>query len=702
MGAEPEGVVTSSATGKKKSARERFGAKTNPFAVPGQHVVGRSSDFRRIAALPRRTHWTDFSAAITAAFALPPRRPGSCPPRCPCGGTGSMQLRPRQGWALSEILQERGGIGVLGVGDGKTAISFLLPLLMGWKRAILFVPAGLRDKTLKIDLPALARHWRMPHVAGTPYDGPDNLEVRSYEELSRVSFSDYLEKRRLPDGIICDEVHYLKHKGSARTKRVLRYFTAFPETEFAGLSASLVHRSLMDYGHLTNLALKDTSPLPHSFIELKTWADVIDEEMPPYARPKPGALWDFCRIGETVRDGFRRRFLEAPGIISSPDLSTSIGLQVREIEHPPVPEVVVEAFRRLRNTAEMPDGEMCSTVLDQARHARELFLGFYLRWVWPGGVKDKEWLDVRKRWRTYVRKMTSRSHGGKWYDTEAQVANAIMRRELDGILLDDKTGKTYEVYSDWVPVREDRKVKWGSREPPKEVVWLSAYMLVALEKWAQENTGIVWIENIGFLDELRKRRTAGTEAPGSGASVKWSGHGCACYGAGENEIELEDGFRSVFASFAHKTGKNLQMFNRMCFSNPLSSGKAWEQALGREHRPKCMTKGVPADEVIADVFLGCRETWWSFERSKLDAQMIEATLGQPQRLNKATILSTGEEIVMQRCDSGAPLWAPTGHAKIDASLSKAGVKEDAFPILTGLRKQAKEEVSEQQDEDSEE
>jgi len=454
-----------------------------------------------------------------------------------------------------------------------------------------------------------------------------------------------------------------------------------------------VHRSLMDYGHLTNLALKDTSPLPHSFIELKTWADVIDEEMPPYARPKPGALWDFCRTGETVRDGYRRRFLEAPGIISSPDLSTSIGLQVREIQHPPVPDVVVDAFRRLRNTAEMPDGEMCSTILDQARHARELFLGFYLRWVWPDGVKDKEWLDVRKRWRSYVRKMTSRSHGGKWFDTEAQVANAVIRGELDGVWLDDKTGKTYEVYADWVPIREDRKEKWGSREPPKEIVWLSDYMLVALEQWASENTGIVWVENIGFLDELRKRAEPGSALdPGRHASAKWDGHGLPCFGAGENEIELEEGFRSLFASFAHKTGKNLQMFNRMCFSNPLSSGKAWEQCLGREHRPGCKTRGEPADEVAVDVFLGCRETWWSFERSRLDAVMIEATLGQPQRLNKATIVSTSDKTATARCDNGAPLWAPTGHAKIDASMSKAAVQADAFPLLTAMRKQAKEEA----------
>lgn len=578
-----------------------------------------------------------------------------------------MQLRPRQAWALAEIFEQRGGIGILGPGEGKTLITFILSMLMGWERPVLFVPAGLRDKTLKIDVPALSRHWKMPA----------NLEVRSYEELSRDTFADYLSLRRIPDGIIADEVHYLKNRGSARTKRLLRYFHQFPETEFAGFSGSIVHRSVMDYGHLTLLALKDKAPLPHSFIELKTWADALDEGIPEYIRPDPGALKDFCQIGESPRDGYRRRLLETPAIISSPDLSTNIGLQVLEIPHPEVPQNVLDAFHRLRNTAELPGGEMCTTALDQTRHARELFLGFYLKWVWPDGKVDKEWLKKRKAWRSYVRKMTSRSHGGVWLDTEKQVANAVKRGEI--VCAENELGVTgnivrdkVNVYAEWVEIREDRRFLWGGkREPPKEVVWLSDYMLKALEKWSEDNKGIVWIESIGFMDKLRER-----------------GH--PCFRAGDNEIELESGERSVFASLAHTTGKNLQMFSRMCFSNPLSSGKAWEQALGRQHRA-----GQMADDVVADVFLGCRETWWSFTRSRLDATYIESTLGQKQRLNMATIVATDEKVVGERCDRGDPLWAMTGHAKIDGGA-------EAFPILTELRRQAKEEERTEGETESEE
>ena len=60
----------------------RFGKKLNPFDKKGWGAVGRSSEFRRVFALPRRTHWDDTSEALTLAFALPPRT--DCTPACVC------------------------------------------------------------------------------------------------------------------------------------------------------------------------------------------------------------------------------------------------------------------------------------------------------------------------------------------------------------------------------------------------------------------------------------------------------------------------------------------------------------------------------------------------------------------------------------------------------------------------------------------
>ena len=317
----------------------RFGKGLNPFDKKGWGAVGRSSEFRRVFSLPRRTSWNDVSEALTLAFGLPPRT--DCTPACVCRGSGHMRLKPRQAWALAEFFEARGGVALLGPGEGKTLVSLLVSTLLGWQRPVLFVPAGLRDKTVRVDLPLLSRHWRLP----------SNLDIRSYEELSRVAFADYLSKRRIPDGIICDEVHALKNRGAARTKRLMRYFGEYPDTGFVGMSGSIVNRSVMDYGHLTLLALKAAAPLPHGFIELKTWADVLDEGVPDEARPKPGALMDFCDPGEQPRDGYRRRLLETHGVISSPDLSTAVGLQIFEEPMPAIPQAVLDAFAQHRRAS---------------------------------------------------------------------------------------------------------------------------------------------------------------------------------------------------------------------------------------------------------------------------------------------------------------------------------------------------------------
>lgn len=645
-----------------KSAKERFGSKLNPFAEKSNFAVTRSADFRRIAALPRRTTWDDVSKALTLAYALPPRPPNTCPPHCPCDGTGYMVLRPEQAWAIAEFFMQRGGVCTFGPGAGKTLISLIVPQILGWLRPVMFVPATLRDKALNTDIPLLSRHWKMH----------DNLEIHSFEALSRQNFADYLTLRRIPDGIMCDEVHYLKNPHSARTKRMNRFMNLYPNTEFVGMSGSPVHRSLMDYAHFLIWALKDSAPVPHSYIERQTWADCLDDTMPDWARPDPGALLDFCREGESPRSGYKRRLIEAPGFVSSPGLSTNVGLRVCEVPYPTIPPEVKNAFLRLRNHNEMPDGEVATTAMDQTRHARALFLGFYLRWVWPDGKRDVEWLKKRRAWRTFVRKMTSRSHDGYWLDTEAQVATAVRAglipcAEYEETATGSILRENVNVYEEWVEVRDERQARWGSRDPPTEAVWISDYMVLELERWAKNNKGIIWIENPALLEKMRSR-----------------GH--VCFEAGNDEIEKETGNRSVFASFAHSVGKNCAMFSQMLFSNPLTSGKAWEQALGRSHRPK-----QKADEVIAEVYLGCRETWWSFERSRYDAKYIEATLGQEQRLNKATIVVTDEVKVGVRCDSGDPLWAMTKQAKLDGDPADAAdVRARSLPLLTELRRQAKE------------
>ena len=64
---------------------------------------------------------------------------------------------------------------------------------------------------------------------------------------------------------------------------------------------------------------------------------------------------------------------------------------------------------------------------------------------------------------------------------------------------------------------------------------------------------------------------------------------------------------------------------------PPSSGQAWEQLLGRTHRP-----GQEADEVWVGVFQHTRPFRKALQTARGDADYILRTLGGVQKLNLAT------------------------------------------------------------------
>lgn len=97
--------------------------------------------------------------------------------------------------------------------------------------------------------------------------------------------------------------------------------------------------------------------------------------------------------------------------------------------------------------------------------------------------------------------------------------------------------------------------------------------------------------------------------------------------------QILDARGPVIASWhAHGEGKNLQHWSKNLFVAPPSSGKTWEQVLGRTHRA-----GQQADEVVADVWLHAEELRASFIQARADARYIEATLGSRQKLCYANI-----------------------------------------------------------------
>lgn len=531
-------------------------------------VVRDTPDFQRIQALPRRT-WTPeqvarVQSALTARFKTP-------------GGTQT--LLPVQAMALAEILQYRGLFGSIGVGHGKSLISFLAPAILGAKRSLLFVKAALREKTQK-DLREYREHWQIPNVA-----------LVTYEMLSNANFAGTLENVN-PDLIIADEVHALKSNKAARTRRFLRYMKGAPKCMFIALSGTIARNSLRDYWALIALALRHNSPLPIPWVEIQDWADALDANVAEHRRVSPGVLVDMCPPSlvkadmtplTQARTGYQNRFRVTPGVIATTTGSCDASLELmrRAIEVPPA---VKEALSTLRNTWEAPNGDLIEWAIELWRYAREIASGFYSVW---DPEAPRPWYDARRTWHRFVRDVLKTNTPG--LDSPLQVARAF---------------KDDPEYKDWVAVRD-------SFRPVSKPIWIDDYVARDAAQWLKDEQGIVWVEH-----------------PCVGEAIAGLS-GYPYYGAGPDHaarIVHENG-PFIASIAAHGTGKNLQIHNRNLVTSCIPSGSTWEQLLGRTHRT-----GQKADEVIAEVYQQCPEMEDSWDKAMREAEFVKQVHGEAQKL----------------------------------------------------------------------
>lgn len=576
---------------------------TNLDAMRANNGVGKTAEWRRIEGLPLR----DLTEAIPDLTELWRIENSGCA-GCELCRKGSPSLRSIQSLALLQAEACGGLFGPIGVGHGKSLCALLLPDALEAQRAVILTKPRLKTQLTKVDIPRYAKHFKLPI---------DRITVVAYSELSIASGTDILERLQ-PDLIVADEAHSLRHKASARTKRFLRYMKAHPQTKFCALSGTMATRSIRDYQHLLELALGAGSPLPGTYYELQDWARVLDSEQPEGTMPmRAGALLDLCgadvRLAESqiqvdqgqtdsleaeksvARRVYRRRLTESFGVVATEEGSVDCSLVIsrREVV---VPDVIKKALKTLRETWSI-EGEELQDAKDIARIAKQLACGFYYRWVWPNGVKDFEWLDARAAWHKEVRHvLTYRSRPG--LDSPMLVARAAERGEIASVAWDP-----------WKQVRARYKP-----HPAVEAVWLSDFLVNDVVNWLAKCTadapGIVWYSHDAFGVELERR---GLSVFGPGA-------------AGDRIVESR--LPGVVASIeAHKEGKNLQQFSRNLIMVPPANGTAFEQLIGRSHRP-----GQLADEVSVDVMLHDPSLVGAWEQALEDARFVEETQGSKQKL----------------------------------------------------------------------
>lgn len=500
---------------------------------------------------------------------------------------GTQKLRAVQAAALYELGTHGGLFGPIPVGHGKTLISLLAAYVLDAQRPLLVMPAALIKRTNKKggEKEKYAEHWRIP----------SNLQSISYEILGRVQKASYLHEY-VPDLLIFDEVHRLKNKRAAVTRRLMRFMKAHPNTKVLALSGTVMKKSLLDFGHILRWCLKHNAPIPLTDVELEDWAAALDEKTEEYERPDLGALKTFCGGVDDIdaaRRGFKERLISTPGVVAvtggEDDLVTS-SLSIRALKYD-VDPIADTYFAKLRNDMQTPDSWQLMQAVDVWRHSKELALGLFYRW---DPRPPDPWRNARREWGAFVRETLSRS---RTLDSELQVAQAC-----DAGRLPNETLETWRAIKD-------------SFTPNVVAVWYDDAALKVCREWAK-TPGIVWVEH----DLFARRLAEFTGLKYYGAKGQTD--------AGE-PVEDADPTRAVILSIpANKEGRNLQhKWSRNLITSPPEGADVWQQMLGRTHRP-----GQPEDEVEVDVLFGCKEHVNAWRRACSAAEAIRDTTGADSKL----------------------------------------------------------------------
>jgi len=521
---------------------------------------------------------------------------------------GEQVLRPVQAKALQEAHDIGGLFGPIPVGDGKTLISFLVPVAMEAERPLLVVPAKLREKTRR-DFLGLAEHWkRHPHIP-----------VVSYEKISRENGTRYLEDLN-PDLIICDEAHRLRNKTAAVTRRFSQWMEKHPETRMVAMSGTITNRSLLDFDHILRWCLPaELQPLPPPSMELNAWAAAVDVIKPRENRmaANPGALRKLCNAEELqqgregVRSAVRRRYQETPGVVASPGQEVDASLNIVLSLVDGYNDRILQLAHDLNGDppekrGKKPNGEVV-TDRDLAvrwQIFRCLTSGFWYEWVPP---PPKPWRKARGAWKKNVHDILAQDIVG--LESEMLVARAVAGGDERWNFEND----VYKTYAAWKAVRD-------TYEPDVQPVWEDVRMLHAIHEWTRTHRGIIWVSEVALGECIEE--TMGLPYFRN-------------LGLNKDKRPIEDVDPSegcVVASVsANSEGRNLQAWAENLVISPPPDGKTWQQLLGRTHRP-----GQEADEVWVDVFIGCKVEWQCFQQALRDAHYA-SKMEASKKLTYATI-----------------------------------------------------------------
>jgi hypothetical protein len=562
------------------------------FKSLGRREVPATNELHRILDLPRRT-WEDdpqlveFTAMATQYLRVP-------------GGT--QELRPIQAKALQDLHDMGGLYGPIPVGVGKTMISFLAATVLDAERPVLFVPARLRDKTIR-EFAGLAQHWKQH----------PGLQIVSYEKISREYGTLFLQEQN-PDLLIFDESHRLKNPSAAVTRKIRWWMEAHPTTKVLAMTGTSTKRSLMDFAHILYWALPNCFPLPRSRDELEIWAAAVDEikNFENRVPATPGALITLCNPLEKtrgragIRSGVRRRIQETPGVVYTDTQYVDASLNIELTLEKGYSKRIRALAARLQE-GYLPNGDVylvegkeMQALQAKWRIMRTLTSGFWYDWQ---PRPPEPWLALRAEWRRAVRAILENHIQG--LESEALIARAAAGKKLNQSL--------EELYAEWRAVRDQHK--WDVVP-----VWEDDTIVQRVAKWADEHNGLIWVSEVALGERLQKDL----------GLPYFHQLGKDSLGRAVESMQPKNG-SVVLSVQANSEGRNLQAWNDNLVISPPPTGTVWEQILGRTFR-----QGQLADEVWFEVVIGCRVEWECWLQAMRDAEYASEVEGQ-KRLTIATV-----------------------------------------------------------------
>lgn len=584
---------------------------------------------------------------------------------------------PTQSSAIAAYIAARGADGggffPIGVGWGKTGISIYIAELAhraGTRKILLLVPPQVYAQLTVHDIP----FWRKMVPLSVPIHRmgghPMAMRRRIYGAQRRglyiVPYSLLSVKDTLdmlvginPDLVIADEVHNLKNRRAARTKRLFGWKGIRDENgtppAFVAMSGTITSKKIDDYHHLITWALRDQSPLPLNGALAYAWSQVIDSGSSIIGELQTGPLKPLVRWaakntpGEAFRDNisdfrraFRMRLTTAPGVVSTGDaeIGTSLVIETLDVKRPG-PELLTHMLR-VKDDGVTPNGD----TIDHAMHAfkwlNELSAGFYNELIWPtlerlqkrysmteaaakAALEDgKEFHARQQHYYKELRKFMKDAPLG--LDTPMEIARQINQHP------EHLPHDLVTAYENMVAVREDAEEKHGvliEREGHAHRV--DDYKIKAAITWAKnlETGGILWFHH----NEVGKwLRDAAHEA---GLDYLYAPAGsdsnAAIVAVGDPNAGGKGDILAIASMGAHGTGKNLQAFQHQLFTQWPRDAKLAEQVVGRTHR-----NGQQADELIVQRYDANSFDTINFAATLNDSVYIHQSTGQRQKLVYAT------------------------------------------------------------------